>query len=146
MIRPHIPKLGTGTVRRLFSHPVTQNALGLYAVQFAGYVIPLFTIPYLARVLRPQGFGLVVFAQSFALWASLVVEYGFNFSATRDVARSRTDPNRLSEIAAGVLGAKIVLVSGMVAIAVTAAFTVPIFLQHPAYLWWTIPQTLAFGF
>src|SRR3981189_3095067 len=91
---------------RIIRHPVARNALALYGIQVAGYVIPLLTIPYLARVLHPQGFGLLLFAQSFAMWASVVIEYGFNLSATRDVARNRASNSMLAEIAAGGLGAK----------------------------------------
>ena len=99
-------------VRRVVNHPVAQNALGLYGVQIAGYIIPLITLPYLARVLRPQGLGLVLFAQSFALWASLTIEYGFNLSATRAVAQNREKNDHLAATAAGVLGAKALLFSG----------------------------------
>ena len=134
-----------GLVRRTLSHRVTQNALGLYAIQFAGYVIPLATLPYLARVLRPQGFGLLLFAQSFALWASITIEYGFNLSATREVAQNRNDREALARIASGVLGAKLILLSGFAAIAFVSAFAAGSFRQHPGYLGWAILQALAFG-
>jgi PST family polysaccharide transporter len=133
-------------VRRVVNHPVAQNALGLYGVQIAGYVVPLITLPYLARVLRPEGFGLLLFAQSFALWASLTIEYGFNLSATREVAKNRGKRDILSATAAGVLGAKAILLSGFVVIAGTAAWSVINFRQHPMYLLWALPQTLALGF
>ncbi len=133
-------------VRRIVSHPVSQNALGLYGLQFAGYVIPLVTLPYLARVLRPEGFGLLLFTQSFALWASLVIEYGFNLSATREIAQNRGKNDLLASTAAGVLGAKLLLLLGFIVIAGTAAWTVANFRQHPVYLLWALLQTLAFGF
>lgn len=133
-------------VRRVFNHPVAQNALGLYGVQIAGYVIPLVTLPYLARVLHPEGFGLLLFSQSFALWASLTIEYGFSLSATREIAQNRGETGLLATTAAGVLGAKTVLLSGFLVIAGTAAWSVANFRQHPIYLLWALPQTLAFGF
>lgn len=132
-------------IRRVLGHRVTQNALGLYAVQFAGYVIPLATLPYLARVLRPPGFGLLLFAQSFALWASITIEYGFNLSATREVAQNRNDRQALARVASGVLGAKLILLAGFAAIAFVAAFAAGSFRQHPGYLAWAILQALAFG-
>jgi PST family polysaccharide transporter len=138
------PESGS-TLRKLLLHPVARNALALYAVQFAGYLIPLVTLPYLARVLRPQGFGLLLFAQSFALWTSLAIEYGFNLSATREVARNRADRRVLARTAAGVLGAKAVLVAAMIGIAMVAGVSAPVFREHPAYLWWALPQSLAFG-
>src|SRR5271170_3117675 len=101
-----------GFARRLSRHPVAKNMLALYGIQFAGYVIPLATLPYLARVLRPERFGLLLFAQSFAMWASITFEYGFNLSATREVAQNRQNQNALASTAAGVLGAKLMLLAG----------------------------------
>lgn len=133
-------------LRRLIVHPVGRNVVGLYGVQLVGYVLPLITFPYLARVLRPQTFGLVIFAQSFGLWASLVVEYGFNYSATRAVARGRDQEEEVSRIAAEVLGAKLLLLSVILLVALGAGFTVSMFRDHPIYLLLSIPQILALGF
>src|SRR5258708_15354090 len=132
-------------VRRVVNHPVTHNALALYGVQIAGYVIPLVTLPYLARVLRPEAFGLLLFGQSFAVWASLVIEYGFGLSAAREIAQNRGKHNLLAATAAGVLGAKLMMATGFVIVAGTAALTVVNFRQHPMYLLWALPLTLAYG-
>ena len=42
---------GWSLALRLSRHPVAQNTLVLYAVQITGYLIPLITLPYLARIL-----------------------------------------------------------------------------------------------
>jgi PST family polysaccharide transporter len=133
-------------VRRVVNHPVAQNVLGLYGVHIASYIIPLVTLPYLARVLRPQGFGLLLFAQSFALWASQIIEYGFNLSATREIAQNREKSGHLAATAAGVLGAKVMLSMGFAIVAVMAAWSIPNFREHPIYLLWALPVSLAFGF
>lgn len=130
---------------RIIRHPVARNAFALYGMQLAGYVVPLLTIPYLARTLHPRGFGLLLFAQSFALWASVVIEYGFNLSATREVAQNRGSKARLAEIAAGVLGAKALLVVIFAVIAGCAAWQVGTFREHPRYLLWALPMAWAFG-
>ena len=100
---------------------MAKNTLALYALQFAGYVIPLVTLPYLARVLRAEGFGLLLFAQSFALWGSIIFEYGFNLSASREVAQNRGSRDALATTAAGVLGAKLLLLVGFVMVSAVAA-------------------------
>jgi len=132
-------------VRRLFRHTVAKNTISLYGIQFAGYIIPLVTLPYLARVLRPRGFGLLLFSQSFALGASTILEYGFNLCATRKAAQSRGNKEKLGSIAAEVLGAKLILLVGFTVIAAVAAFAVSNFRQHPNYLLWAILQALALG-
>src|ERR1051326_2269228 len=96
-------------MKRYLRHPVVQNALALYSVQFAEYALPLITVPYLARVLQPAGWGMVVYAQNFSVWLVLVLEYGFSFSATREIARHRDDPKKQADVAAGVIGANALL-------------------------------------
>lgn len=142
--QPSLPE-HIGPLRKLASHPVARNTFALYGVQFAGYVIPLVTLPYLSRVLQPGGFGLLVFAQSFALMVSVTIEYGFNLSASREVAQSRGNRNALVATASGVLGAKLILLSGFLIIGAVAGFTVANFRQHPIYLAWAIVQALALG-
>jgi PST family polysaccharide transporter len=91
--------------RRGFIH----NVLALYGVQACTYALPLLTFPYLAHVLGPSGWGVVVFAQAIGDVIASVVEYGFDISASRETSRERHDPARLSELISGVLGAKAVL-------------------------------------
>jgi len=122
-------------MKRYLRHPVVQNALALYSVQFAEYVLPMITVPYLARVLQPAGWGLVVYAQNFSGWMVLVLEYGFGYSATREIARRRDDPNHHAEVARGVVGANILLLLPSILIALVARFTVPAFREHNWYLW-----------
>jgi PST family polysaccharide transporter len=133
-------------MKRYLRHPVFQNALALYIVQFAEYVLPMITIPYLARVLHPSGWGMVVYAQNFSGWMILVLEYGFGFSATREIARQRDDPGRHAEVAQGVVGANILLLIPSILIAVLARFTVPAFRDHPWYLWLALVIAATQGF
>ena len=133
-------------LRRFLRHPLAHNALGLYGVQIAGYVIPLVILPFVARVLGTKEFGLLLFAQSFASGAALTIEYGFNLSATREIAQHRDDKKRLSEIAAGVLGAKLALFSIFALVAGVIGLCVPNFRENPLYLLWALAQTLALGF
>lgn len=129
---------------RLLRHSLVQNALSLYGVQIASYVIPLVTIPYLARVLGASGWGLVAFAQAFGSWVALIGEYGFSLSGTREIARYRADRDKLTEIVSGVLGAKVLLALASIVAALLAARWVPIFREHPALLWagmfWALTQ------
>jgi PST family polysaccharide transporter len=113
---------------------IVHNALALYAIQGAGYLLPLVTLPYLARVLRPEGWGLVVFAQSYAVWLSILLHYGFAFSATRAVAQHRHEPDELAEIVGGVLSAKLLLFSAVVLIGCFSRLFNPLFRQNPAHL------------
>lgn len=109
--------------------------LSLYGAQVASYIVPLVTIPYLARVLGAVGWGLVAFAQALGSFVAFFAEYGFAFSATREVARHRKDRQKLTGILAGVLGAKGLLAAALFVVAVVFRSWIPIFREHPALLW-----------
>jgi polysaccharide transporter, PST family len=91
-----------GHHRRSFIH----NVIALYGVQACTYALPLLTFPYLARVLGPTGWGIVVFAQALGDVIACVVEYGFDISASRETSRNREDRDHLAQLISGVLGAK----------------------------------------
>lgn len=93
-------------VERVWRSPTMRNLFYLYAVQAANYLFPLITLPYLARILGPEGFGKLALAQALLQYLYLVLEYGFQFTATREVARSRGNRTELGAIVAGVLHAR----------------------------------------
>src|SRR5271168_4953465 len=95
--------------KKLLHSGFLHNVIALYGVQACTYALPLLTFPYLARVLGPSGWGVVVFAQAIGIVITCVVEYGFDISASRETSRQRNDPGRLSELISGVLGAKSLL-------------------------------------
>jgi PST family polysaccharide transporter len=125
---------------QLLQNGVVRNALGLYVLQLGSFLLPIATIVFLARLLGPEGWGSLAFMQAFAGYVMLVVTYGFNYSATREVARHRDDPDRLAELVAGVLGAKLALtlLSLLLAVALSAVVA-PIHRNYgllwPAMLW-----------
>jgi polysaccharide transporter, PST family len=123
-----------GFISKLLAHTLFQNAISLYGVQAASYIVPLLTIPYLARVLGATGWGLVAFAQAFGSWVALIGEYGFSLSGTREIARCRDEPDRMTEIVAGVLGAKALLAAASIVAAIAAFWLVPIFRENPRLL------------
>jgi polysaccharide transporter, PST family len=96
-------------LKNLLRNGVVHNVIALYGVQASTYALPLLTFPYLARVLGPSGWGIVVFAQAIGAVIASVVEYGFDISASRETSRRRNEPERLSALISGVLGAKVLL-------------------------------------
>lgn len=88
---------------------VLSNSAWLTAAHMSGFVIPLLELPILTRALGPEVYGGVLFALSLALAFSLVVEYGFNLSASREVAVSVGHPRRLAQIVGGVFFAKLII-------------------------------------
>lgn len=81
----------------------------LSLLQVAGYVFPLITMPYLARVIGAEGFGKIAFAAAIMVWFQTIADWGFNYTATRDVAKNRDDKEKVSEIFSNVFWARILL-------------------------------------
>ncbi|MEJ7137274.1 oligosaccharide flippase family protein [Amphibiibacter pelophylacis] len=86
-----------------------KNIFLLFLTKLSGYLLPLLAIPYLARVLGTAEFGNFAIYQSFALLASIFIEYGFSLSATRSVSAHRSDANEMANIFQQVNSAKIIL-------------------------------------
>jgi PST family polysaccharide transporter len=70
----------------------------VFASHIAGMLAAVITVPYLARVLRPDGWGQVLLAQALAAYLTLLVEYAFDLSVTRRVAALRDRREHASEL------------------------------------------------
>ena len=131
--------------REALRHPVSQNAAALYAVQVVLTVLPLITLPWLARVLGPAELGVVVFVQSFSFLLGMLIEFGFGLSATRRIAGERDDPRAMGETVAGVLGAKLALMGIAAAVSLVALLSVPAFREDPRLLAFGLAMALVQG-
>ena len=131
--------------QKAIRHPVSRNAMALFGLRFAIFVLPLLTIPYLARVLLPACWGTVVFAQAYSIWLWLLLEYGFNFTATRDIARNRDDRSFIARTVASVLGAKSLLAVLAILVSILAWRFSTVFQQHPDFLIWATLYSLVQG-
>jgi polysaccharide transporter, PST family len=119
---------------RLFRNKIARNAASLYVVQACRKLVPLFTIPYLARVLGPSGWGDVAFTLSMGDFIAIFAEFGFLLSATREIAQNRHSAEDCGRIAGGTLGAQSVLSILGVLAACAVATQVPLLRSHPKLL------------
>ena len=88
---------------------LSANIVSLFILKGAEYIVSFITLPYLLRVLGPAGYGSIVFCQTIMGYGNLVVDYGFNLTAPRDIAKD--DPKDIPQDFAAILGAKLLLLS-----------------------------------
>jgi len=82
---------------------IIQNFSYLSALQVFNILLPLFIYPYLIRVLGTETYGLIVFAQAIIGYLVILVNFGFNIIATKEVSIHRDNKDKLSEIVSSVL-------------------------------------------
>ncbi|WP_291122263.1 flippase [Flavobacterium sp. UBA6046] len=86
-----------------------KNITSLGLVQVVNYIFPLITIPYVSRIIGPEGFGEINYITAFVSYFILLISYGFDFTATRKIA---VDPDNLemrSKVFSEVTSARILL-------------------------------------
>src|ERR1700761_8375418 len=91
------------------SRRVVRNAASVMAVQAGSYILPLINIPYLLRVIGPEHYGLIAFSQAMMMYFVILSDYGFDLSATRELAVHRNDVKLRSELYCSVMAIKCAL-------------------------------------
>lgn len=79
------------------------------AIQAAQILLPLLALPWLARVLGPDAFGLLMYMSLLPPLAALVVDWGFPLGGAREAARLRGDREALAELLGAVFSGKLLL-------------------------------------
>lgn len=77
---------------------VINNFTWLALLQIANYLIPLLIIPYVVRVLGPDVFGRVSYAQNIIFYFTIFINYGFDYSATQAIAINKHNKEKIANI------------------------------------------------
>ncbi|MDU4094337.1 MAG: oligosaccharide flippase family protein, partial [Pantoea sp.] len=99
---------------------LNKNIFYLALVQGSAYILPLLTFPYLVRVLGPVNFGVLGFCQATMQYLVILTDYGFNLTATQQVAKKRDNKIELSVLFWNVIWSKCFLA----AVAFSALFLI----------------------
>lgn len=128
-------------------HLLVKNILSLFVLQASAYLIPLITTPYLARTLGVTHFGLLGIASAIVGYVTLVTEWGFGFTATREIARNASDPAALRKIYWNTFFAKALLCGCALMVFMAAIWVVPEWRRMlPILLVFSLtPMTSVFG-
>ncbi|WP_282111046.1 flippase [Shewanella algicola] len=88
---------------KIRSNSVARNSAALFALQLVNMIAPLVVLPYLARVLGVEAFGLVMLSFSASAIAYIVTDFGFNLSATYEISKRRDDRAYVNELLGAIL-------------------------------------------
>jgi PST family polysaccharide transporter len=65
-------------------------------------LVPLATFPYLIRVLGKETYGLVIYAQVVVSYLQIIVNFGFNTSAIKEISLYRDNKSMLNEVVSSI--------------------------------------------
>ncbi len=100
----------SGKLRSLFL-PHLATFISFSAIQAAQLLLPLLALPWLARVLEPEAFGLLMYMSVISVIIGLIMDWGFALGAVRKAAASRGREGALADLLGQVLSAKILLMA-----------------------------------
>ena len=102
------------------------TALGV--LQIANYLIPLLVLPVVSRVLGATLFGSVGYAQNIISYLTLLVNFGFEYSATRQIALAGEDKEKKRQLFWAVITAK----TGLLVLSFVILALLPLFVERVA--------------
>ncbi|MDB5199352.1 MAG: flippase [Chitinophagaceae bacterium] len=103
-------------------------------VQGINLLLPLLVMPLVITTIGADGFGIVVIAQVLMIYLSSVSDYGFNLTATRDIALYKQDNQRVSKFFFTVLASKLLITALLFLLLMVLALLTPVF-GHNAQLY-----------
>lgn len=83
--------------------------MSLGMLQIANYLIPFLVLPIISRILGASLFGSVSYAQNIVTYLTLLVNFGFEYSATRQIALAGDDQEKKNRIFWSVMSMKAIL-------------------------------------
>ena len=105
-----------------------KNMTALGVLQIANYLIPLLVLPVVSRVLGATLFGSVGYAQNIVSYLTLLVNFGFEYSATRQVALAGDDKEKKRQLFWAVITAK----AGLLVLSFVILALLPLFVERVA--------------
>lgn len=115
---------------------ILNNFFSLSVIQGTNFILPLVVLPYLIKVIGLEKFGLVAFAQAFMSYFIIFTDYGFNLTATREIATNKDNDAKLHAIVNNTLLTKIILcVISFLVLLLIVSFS-PYFSQYSSLYYW----------
>ncbi len=115
-----LEKLSFFPFSHLIKNKSIQNFVFLAVIQASNILISLISMPLLIQSIGVDQFGLVNLALSVIILCNILVGFGYNLSAPRDVAINQENSRNLSHIFSNIIASKLFL-AGLAATGLTVA-------------------------
>lgn len=132
--------------KKIFGSDLGKNLTSLTLIQIANYAIPLLLIPYVSRIVGVDNYGKLEYARTFVFYFTILVDFGFNYTATRDIAVVKNDNKELNKIFSQVIICKVLLLLMSSIIFYYLVFSDPYLIQMKGVLFSTYLINLGFVF
>ncbi|WP_336732947.1 flippase [Chryseobacterium sp. VD8] len=88
---------------------LVRNIASLGIIQIVNYIFPLITVPYVSRIIGPDGYGIINYAMAFIGYFTLLIAYGFDLTATRRISQNSNNKEYINEVVSEVFTSRIIL-------------------------------------
>jgi PST family polysaccharide transporter len=104
-----------------------KNIFSLGIMQVANLVFPLITLPIIARIIGPEKFGVINYAAAVIAYFTLLINFGFDLTATRTIAQNKDDKEKLNDVFSDILYTKILLFLASLIVFLICLYKLPAF-------------------
>ena len=106
----------------------------LYLMTFSSLALPLFTLPYLTRVLSKESYATVAYVKSSMTYIQLIIDFGFILSAVKDISSAEGKSDRIGRITGQTIVAKLILSVFALGVLLVMSATIGILRENPLYV------------
>lgn len=123
-----------------------QNIFYLFLSQGINYVLPFLALRFLFRVLGDDTYGIVATAYSYYIFLNIVIDFGYEYFATRKVSQNSTNTRELRTIVSETYLCKSILLLFALSLTIIIVRLVPNFKAYDSvfYLMMGVPMGTCF--
>lgn len=103
---------------------IGKNIISLALVNGATLLTPLLLIPYLIRVIGTEGYGIYIFSWTLISYFTIIVNYGYDYYATREIATHR-EQTFISKLFYEVTASRLILALVCVVVVICCSLLIP---------------------
>lgn len=105
----------------------------LYIMNIAQMILPLVTLPYLARIFSISNYGAISYVKSIMVYANLIMQFGFLLSGTREIVEARGDLEKIGRIVGKITQAKLLLSLIAFIVLLILIISIPLLRHYPLF-------------